>query len=214
MKTTLVLVRHGQSEANLKGFYAGHTDADLTEVGLQQAEKTAEYVIQNYTIDKIYASDLKRAFKTAQAVGKKLNMEVVPCQDLREIYAGAWEGLPFETLQRDYKEAYGLWMSDIGNSVCTEGESVKELGDRILHVLTKIAEENPGKTVLVGIHATPIRVMQCLLSNLPLSAMQEIPWVSNASVTEVAYEDGNWELVNIGYDAHLFDLKTHLPDNV
>lgn len=214
MKTMLVLVRHGQSEANLKGFYAGHTDAALTEIGLQQAEKTAEYVIQNYTIDKIYASDLKRAFKTAQTVGEKLNMDVVPCRELREIYAGEWEGLPFETLQRDHKEAYGLWLSDIGNSVCTGGESVKELGDRILHALTKIAEENPGKTVLVGIHATPIRVMQCLWSKLPLSAMQEIPWVSNASVTEVVYENGDWELVKIGYDTHLSTLKTNLPKNV
>ncbi|MEE1013924.1 MAG: histidine phosphatase family protein [Clostridia bacterium] len=214
MKTTLVLVRHGQSEANLKGFYAGHTDADLTETGLQQAEKTAEYVVQNYTVDKIYASDLKRAFKTAQAVGQKLHMEVIPCRELREIDAGDWEGLPFETLQRDHKEAYGLWLSDIGNSVCTGGESVKELGDRILRALTDIAEENPGKTVLVGIHATPIRVMQCLWSGLPLSSMQEIPWVSNASVTEVVYEDGNWELVKVGYDAHLAALKTHLPTNV
>ena len=62
--TTLILVRHGQSESNLKHIFCGQTDVKLTEKGHAQAKKTAEYIIKNYKIDKIYSSDLQRAYDT------------------------------------------------------------------------------------------------------------------------------------------------------
>lgn len=214
MKTRLLLIRHGQSEANLQEIYAGHTDAVLTQVGEQQAALTAEYIVTHFDVDAIYASDLKRAYCTAEAVALKSGLKVQSIKELREIFAGKWEGVPFEVLWKEYEKEFDCWVNDIGNSRCTGGESVVELGERVLSVLTQIAEENPGKTIVIATHATPIRVMQCYWSKLPLDAMKDIPWVSNASVTEVVYEDGRWTLCEIGHDAHLKDLKTVLPDNV
>lgn len=214
MKTRLLLIRHGQSEANLQGIYAGHSDADLTQLGEQQAVLTAEYIVKNFDVDGIYASDLKRAYSTGRAVADRTGLDVHSIRELREIFAGNWEGVPFEVLQKEYETEYACWINDIGNCRCTGGESVAELKERILSALTKIAQENAGKTIVIATHATPIRAMQCYWSNLELDAMKDIPWVSNASVTEVVYEDGRWELCEIGHDTHLKDLKTVLPDNV
>ena len=59
--TKLVIIRHGHSIANMVRSFAGHTDADLSPVGEEQVKKTAQYIAENYNVDKIYASDLKRA---------------------------------------------------------------------------------------------------------------------------------------------------------
>ncbi len=211
--TTLILVRHGQSMANLEKIYAGHTDYDLSPTGHAQTEKTAEYILENYKVDKIYSSDLKRAYNTAKKVADKIGMEIITDKNLREIYAGNWEDVPFDELVQKYSDDYSVWLDDIGNSVCTGGESVKQLAERILKKLTEIATENDGKTVLVTFHATPIRTMQCLWSGKTLDEMKDVPWVSNASVTVVEYKDSSFELKLIGEDSHLSGMQTELPSN-
>lgn len=211
--TTLILVRHGQSLANLEKIYAGHSDFDLSPTGYQQAEKTAEYIVANYEIDKIYASDLKRAYNTAKKVADKLNMEIITDTNLREIFAGEWEGTPFDVLVDKYKDNYNTWLNDVGNSICTGGESVRDLAERISKTLTQIALDNDGKTVLVAFHATPIRAMQCLWSGKTLDQMKDVPWVSNASVTVAEFDGEKFDLKLIGEDSHLSDIKTQLPSN-
>lgn len=213
--TRLILIRHGQSIANLERVYAGHTDIDLSQLGLMQAQKTAEYVTEKYKIDKIYASDLKRAYNTAKPISERLGIEIIPDQRLREIFAGEWEGLKFDYLMEAYKEEYAnLWKNDIGKARCPGGESTKELAERILARLKEIATENEGKTVVIATHATPIRSMQCLWQGMSFDEMKDVPWASNASVTEAIYEDGEFSLVFAGYDEHLKDLVSQLPANV
>ena len=212
--TTLILIRHGQSQANHQSIFAGNFDADLHENGLKQAQKTADYIAETYKVDTVYASDLKRAYKTGKAVADRLGLDVIPNQRLREIRAGQWEGVTFDELSAQYAEDYSLWLSDIGNSGCTGGETVKQLGDRIVSAVTEIAKENDGKTVAIATHATPIRVMQCLLGGHSLDEMKNIPWVSNCSVTELHYNNGSWDFAKIGYDKHLSALRSSLPANV
>ena len=212
--TKFILVRHGQSEANKKGLFAGHSDFPLSELGLLQAEKTAEYILENHKIDIIYSSDLKRAYSTALPVSKRTGIEIIPDTRLREIYAGEWEGMKFEDIAEKFPEDRTLWKNDIANSRPTDGESVREIASRILARLTEIGEEYDGKTVLVTFHATPIRSMQALWQTGSIDAMKDIDWVPNASVTVAEYENGRFSLKAIGENAHLSDLNTNLPPTV
>jgi len=175
---------------------------------------TAQYVAQHYKIDAIYASDLKRAYKTASCLGELVNLEVTPMQALREINAGEWEGVTFEELPVRFPESYGVWREQIGLSICPGGESVKQLGERVMNALTLIAEANDGKTVAIGTHATPIRAMQSIIETGGVESMQAIPWVSNASVTVLTYENKTWKLVVVGEDRHLTGIKTSLSGDV
>ena len=212
--TKILLIRHGQSQANLLGVFAGHYDPALTESGMAQAEATADYIARNYKIDKIYASDLKRAYDTAACLGRLLQMEVVKEPNLREIHAGKWENVGFSDIQARYPEAYDTWLRDIGNAVCVDGESVLQLGQRVMGALEQIVKENPGKTVAIGTHATPIRVFMSLVQTGGLTEMANVPWVSNASVTIAAYDNGQWQITDASLDAHLDRLRTTLPNNV
>ena len=113
-----------------------------------------------------------------------------------------------------YPDEYGVWLHDIGKCKCVDGESVEELGQRVLGTLTRIARENEGRTVVVATHATPVRVTQCLIEHGNLEKMREVPWVSNASVSEIEYCDGTWKCIKMSQDKHLGELCTVLPDNV
>ncbi|MBQ9080798.1 MAG: histidine phosphatase family protein [Clostridia bacterium] len=211
--TTLILIRHGESEANNMGIYAGHLDVDLHPNGLAQAKLTAQRIVSEYTVDKVYSSDLRRAFKTAQCVADLIGVEVIPERDLRENRAGEWEGVRFDELEKRFPEDHYMWIHDIGNHRCTGGESSRELGARVTAALERIARENDGKTVVIGTHATPIRAAQCLLSGRPIEDMKDIPWVTNASFSEYRYDAGKWSIVRVGEDAHLTELRSKLPPN-
>lgn len=212
--TRILLIRHGESVANRSDTFSGYSDVALEEKGKIQAIWTAEFVTKKYHIDKVYASDLQRAYETGKAVADLLGLEVIPEQGVREINGGDWEGVPFTELPVRFSEDYHTWMTNIGMVRCTGGESTEELGKRVYEALTKIARENEGKTVVVATHATPIRVMQTLIEKGSVAEMQNISWVSNASVTELEYQEGTWRCIAVGQDEHLKEFRTKLPENV
>ncbi len=212
--TTLLLIRHGESEANRGHFFAGHCDVPLTDLGRIQARSTAEFIAANYRVDAIYASDLQRAWDTGTALGDLLQLPVQAKPGLREIFAGQWQEKTFTQLQIHWADSYDCWLSDIGNSRCPGGESVAELARRVYAAVEQIAQGNPGKTVVLATHATPIRCLLWHMSGEPLSHMKDIPWVSNASVSELRWENGVLTPVKISQDHYLGDRKTKFPPNV
>lgn len=211
--TKIYLVRHGQSEANLKDLFLGQMNLDLTALGHDQAEKTAEY-LKNIHIDKIYASDLTRAYQTAEHTANKKGMEIIKNTGLREINAGHWELVSFSDLPRLYPKEWRIWTEDIGHSRCPGGESVEEVQIRVFAEVERLARENDGKTICLFSHATSIRTFVCRINGKTLDEIKDIPWPSNASVTEVDYQDGEFKLVKYSEDSFMGELATYLPDDV
>lgn len=214
--TKFIMIRHGNSMANSRKEFGGQCDYALTDLGRLQAEKCAEALKNEsiYHIDKLYASDLRRAYDTAVPIAQALDLEIIPTKRFREIYAGKWEGMPFVEIEKEYSEDYKIWRTDIGRARCTGGESVKELYERILSALDEIASENPGKTVCIATHATPIRSVCAAATGVDAADMAKIPWVANASINVFDYDDGKIVPVDIDNYRHLGDLATKLPTNV
>ena len=211
--TKLLIIRHGQSISNLQHVFTGHLDLPLTDLGHRQAQLTAEYILANYRVDRVYASDLRRAWDTGNAVASSLGLNVQTDRRLREIYAGQWEGKSFDYLTENYP-SYTVFRTDIGNCITDGGESVKHLSERVLKAFYDIAKENEGKTVVIATHATPIRALMTHCQGKCFAEMKDVPWVTNASVTEVIYENGRLELVKASQDAHLGDITSRFPSNV
>ncbi len=213
--TRMIFVRHGESTGNLLHRFYGHTDGELTEKGREQARITAEH-LRSVCIDTAYASDLVRAFETGRIICEPHGITPIPNQKLREIYAGEWENLVFHEILEKFPEGFSIWCNDLAACRPDGGESVAELAERINAEVWRIAEENDGKTVLVAIHATPIRALECEWRGLPLSAMSSLAWVPNASVSIVNYDSKSHSVTPeiIGDASFMGTLITRLPDNL
>lgn len=211
--TKFIILRHGQSEANLAGIYAAHVDTPLSELGRKQAEQVGIY-LKDTPIDAIYSSDLQRAHDTAAPTAENHNLSITDRKELREINGGEWEGKPFAHLIEEYPEEYGLWLSDIGKSRPVGGESVAEVAKRMLAELSRIAALHPEQTVLIATHALALRTICTVASGLPVERMREIPFVGNASISTFLYEDGKIKILTMDETAHLDGLESNLPKTV
>jgi len=213
--TRFIIVRHGESIGNLDGRFYGHTNGGLTDRGRLQAERAAVYLADT-RIDAAYASDLIRAYETGRIVAAPHGLTPTPDKNLREICAGEWENQPFDELPVRYPEAYGVWMTDIGNSRPTGGESVREMAERVRTELWRIASAHEGETVLIATHSTPIRALECGWRGLPIEEMQNIRWVMNCSVSVADYDTAahTVSLVTMGEAGFLEGIATALPTNV
>ena len=213
MKTTVYLLRHGQSQGNAVHCFLGQSDWGLTELGHQQARCAAQ-AARNLPLDKIYSSDLSRAWQTTEPVAALHNLPIHPEPGMREINAGLWETHHFEELIQTYPEEYTRWRTDIAHAHPNGGESTAELYERVYEALNRIEAQSRGLTVLIGTHATPIRMLMARINHGCLEAANDIRWVPNASLTKLVCENGKWRIEYAGDESHLGDLHSNLPATV
>ena len=203
-KTTIYILRHGQSEGNAKGIYLGRTDWDITDIGRVQAQYAADY-LKDVEFDAIYSSPLKRAHNTALPHALIRNTEVIDCEDFAEIFIGKWEGMYTRDIKNEYHDEYfDGWTDNYFTFTCPEGESVAGGGERFKNGLLRVANAHQGKTILVASHAGVIRAFWGTLFDLdPSVASKEILFPSNASYSIVSYENGSFTPVLFSCDDHI-----------
>ncbi|NLA28209.1 MAG: histidine phosphatase family protein, partial [Propionibacterium sp.] len=102
-RTQIILWRHGQTSFNVESRFQGHLDAPLNSVGLTQAEVAAAG-LSRFPVDAIYASPLQRAYNTARALARRVDLPIVTDSRLMEISVGSWEGMFAEDIYRAHPE--------------------------------------------------------------------------------------------------------------
>lgn len=213
MPTKFIIVRHGQSMANVEKIYAAHINTPLSKLGRTQAELVGEY-LKDTPIDAIYSSSLQRAIDTAAPTAESHGLEIIGRDELREIFGGEWEGKKFDDLIKEYPEEYGVWLNDVGKSRATGGESMAEVSARMNGEIDRIAALHPNQTVLIASHAAAIRTVCARALGIPVERLREVDWVRNASISTFLYEDGKLMVERLNDTAHLKGLESSLPANV
>ncbi len=171
--TTLLLVRHGETDWNAEGRLQGQTDRPLNDFGRRQAARLAEE-LEGEGIAAIWSSDLSRARETAEIVAGRLGLPVRIDTGLREKNWGTWEGLTGE--ERDRVEF--------------EGESTEAHRDRTLAALRRICELHPHETVLVVTHGGSLRRVQAAVLGVAL------PVAENCGRWLLVHEDGVFRAID------------------
>jgi broad specificity phosphatase PhoE len=171
--TTLLLVRHGETDWNAVARLQGHTDRPLSDFGRRQARQLADE-LEDEPLDAIYTSDLARARETAEIAGERLGLPIVLDPDLREKDWGTWEGLT--SVERDRVEFLG--------------ESTEAHQERILQALRRIAERHPGGRVLIVTHGGSMRRVQTAAMGIAM------PVVENCGRWLCAWENGKFRAVD------------------
>lgn len=167
----IYLIRHGQTDFNLKGIVQGSgVDSSLNEKGRAQAEAFFE-AYKHVVFDKIYTSTLKRTRESVMGF-IQTGIPTESLGGLNEISWGTKEGQPI-TPEED---AYYHWMLDqwrIGNTSerIEGGESPEDVTKRQDQALTHILNQTHEEQVLICMHGRAIRILLCRLLNYPLKSM-------------------------------------------
>lgn len=209
MKTRLILIRHGESLGNSKRIILGHTDWDLSALGYRQAELTTAALADRH-VDAVYSSDLIRAYNTVLPMASSRGLPVITDVSLRELFVGEWEGREVHELIDAYGDLYLVeWRQHFGTFQAPGGESVPALAERIERALAKIAEKNAEKTLIIGLHAAAIRSFWGRICGVaPEDLVDAYPFPTNASFSEVDFENGRFYPVAYSCDEHLAKLVT------
>lgn len=186
--TRIIFIRHGQSQANVENRFAGHLDVPLTELGKIQAKCAAEYIIKREKIDKIYSSDLSRAYDTALEVSTLTNIPINTSKELREICSGLWQGRLVSEIELEYEKEFHTWRHDYANARLPQGESVEEVYNRVVSFVKQAARENDGLTILFASHASPMRAVECASHGWGFERMAEIRFMNNSSISIYEYD--------------------------
>jgi probable phosphoglycerate mutase len=154
----VLLLRHGQSEWNAQGRWQGHGDPPLTELGRAQARAAAER-LASAGIQRIVASDLARAFQTAEIVAAALGLAIASDARWRERDIGAWTGLTREDIESRWPEAYAHFRSHDESARPGGGESDAMLRARAREALSALRARHGGECVLVVTHRGIARML-------------------------------------------------------
>ncbi|RLM60616.1 phosphoglycerate mutase-like protein 4 [Panicum miliaceum] len=157
--TEVVIVRHGETSWNASRIIQGHMDAELNDIGRQQAVAVAHRLSREVKAAAIYSSDLKRAAETAQTIARICNLpNVVFDPALRERHIGDLQGMKFQDAATERPEAYKAFMSHKRNQqIPGGGESLDQLSERCVSCLYNIVEKHKGERVIVVSHGGTIR---------------------------------------------------------
>jgi broad specificity phosphatase PhoE len=151
--TTLILVRHGETEANVQQRWYGAMDAPLTERGRRQVAATAAAMVelnQDLPIDVFYVSPLPRARATAGAIADAIELQPQIDEGLREFDLGDWEGRTFEDLHAS-EDLWGHWDAD-PTFAPPNGESPASFSQRVERAVQSLVNRHPGQTILIVSH--------------------------------------------------------------
>jgi probable phosphoglycerate mutase len=204
MMLHLILVRHGETEWNAQRRYQGQTDVPLSELGRRQAECVADRLV-GQTIDAVYASDLQRAWETAQIIAAKSGLQVMPEPRLRELKFGVLEGLTFDEAQEQYPEMINAWLEDF-NRPPEGGETIELFNSRVVSLLNDLKAKHDEQTVLLVAHGGPLSEVLRVV----LGLSREKRWyleMENASLSEVLIAEDYVSLKRLNDTCHLATLN-------
>ncbi|NNJ12548.1 histidine phosphatase family protein [Chloroflexales bacterium ZM16-3] len=167
MRTSVWLIRHGQTEANRERRYQSHSDSPLTSYGQRQVAALAKR-LRRIPFNLIITSPRERTRLAAEAIAadhKGAALREDPAW--AEANHGRWEGLTYkQVLARYPAEARARWLGGIDGKA-EGGESLAEANARIVAAWQSMLREHPGGRILIATHATPIQLILCASLGTP-----------------------------------------------
>ncbi|HFU6520656.1 TPA: 2,3-diphosphoglycerate-dependent phosphoglycerate mutase [Enterococcus hirae] len=196
----LVLLRHGESEANFQNYWTGWLDVALTEKGMQQATEAGRKMNeQGLVFDIVYTSVLKRAIKTSQLALEEMNQLYLPVQKtwrLNERHYGALVGKNKTEMKKEYgEEQVKKWRrgyrevpplvsenhfdrryDSLDPRLLSHGESLEMTVERVVPLWQdELAPHlSAGKNVLVVGHGNSLRALTKYLEDVPENQLDTI----------------------------------------
>ena len=200
-RTQFIIVRHGETEWNIKGIRQGNLDSRLTEKGVTQAKALAQRLARE-KFSALYSSDLGRAVHTAKEIAALTGHEIVTDARLRERHLGNFQGLNGDEIVAKYPEERRQFRTMGPDYVIPGGESMRQQVARNVAYLNELAAKHQGEQIVVVTHGGVVSGFFRHTLEIPLEAPRRFEFV-NAGLNVFAREEENWLLLTWGDVSHL-----------
>ena len=201
--TRLVVLRHGETAWNVDTRIQGQLDIGLNATGLRQADQLGR-ALAGESFDAIYASDLARAWATAEGVARRQDPPRRPLPEprLRERAFGRFEGLTFHDIESTLPDQAHQWRTRVPGFAPEGGESLLVFRDRVLDTLDALAARHPGEQIVLVAHGGVMDVLYRAATGQELQAPRT--WkTGNAAINRLLWTPEGVTLVGWADDAHL-----------
>jgi 2,3-bisphosphoglycerate-dependent phosphoglycerate mutase len=201
--TRIIAVRHGETAWNVDTRLQGQLDIPLNATGTWQAARLGDALAQE-PVAAVYASDLSRAWQTAQAIAAPHGLEVIADPGLRERGFGDFEGKTFAHIEAERPEQARLWRTRDTTFAPEGGETLIVFRDRVTATAEAIAARHPGELVVLVAHGGVLDVLYRAATRQELQAPRT--WqLGNAAVNRLLWTPEGFSLVGWSDTSHLAD---------
>ena len=171
--TSFVFIRHGQTDANQKGQFAGKTDDGLNPNGILQSQEAAKQ-LKGQFFDAVFCGNTKRVLQTFEIIRNSIlfpNDRLYFTDDIREIDFGDWEGMSADEISAAYGQKWQEYMDDWSKFTFPNGEGNGDYFAHCSRFIRDAAKGFPGRKIAVFGHKGFILACACALRGLPISHM-------------------------------------------
>lgn len=183
----IYVIRHGQTDWNVAGKCQGMTDIELNNTGIEQAEKAREQ-LNNYKIDLIICSPLKRARKTAEILNDEINCKIIDDERIIERNCGEVEG----TTKDKWNSIIGEDIDVINNYNLNWNkqsiEPIQTVCERVWNLLDEIQDKYKDKNVLLVTHGGTCRAINAYFNGIGKDGHVQSAKIKNCEIREYKYK--------------------------
>ena len=199
--TRIIAIRHGETTWNVDTRIQGRLDIPLNATGRVQAARMA-LALKDEPITAVYASDLARAWETAQYLGRAHGLQLTPEIGLRERGFGDFEGKTFAEIEALLPDESQRWRKRDPEFAPSGGESLIALNQRVIEAAERLAARHPGELIALVGHGGVMDVLYRAATRLHIQAPRT--WtLGNAAINRLLWTPEGFTLVGWADTQHL-----------
>ena len=188
----IYLMRHAQTLINQKGkVFCGITETELSEEGKEMCRNISSLDIWS-RFDKVYISNLKRTYDTANLIFDNKPIKVVVIPEFAELNFGDYEGKIMTKENKD-DPIFQQWVNNCESLTFPNGENLVEHTNACYEKLKEIVNNDQSESILIISHSTTIRTLLTKILNIDINSFRRIPCY-NGHLTKVKYDDNGFSL--------------------
>ncbi|HET6350211.1 MAG TPA: histidine phosphatase family protein [Candidatus Krumholzibacteria bacterium] len=204
----LYLIRHAETSYNRDGRVQGHTESNLSRLGIEQARRIGKRLDFVHFVA-AYASPSIRTMRTARLALP--GVEIVPREGLREIQLGSWEGQKAGDLRKKHPREVDRWFHSPSEVRIPGAETVGQFRRRVLRAMNRVRREHPDGEIAVVTHAGVICAYLTAVLGMSLDDLWSFK-IRNASVTRMLFPQGKARIDLLGDIHHLEGVFREMPN--
>jgi broad specificity phosphatase PhoE len=204
MRTTLYLIRHAATEANLASparLQGRKHNPALAKLGVHQAAATRDFLAVR-TIDACFCSPLLRAVQTATIIAEPHSLSPIPVESLTECDIGNWEGMDWQQIRYLDAENYNKFMNNPAEHGYPNGENFAQVAERAATTINGLLDQNAGRTILVVSHHIVNRTYLAMLLGISPRLARSVA-LDNCGISVIVREEEKTVVSTLNASFHL-----------